>query len=81
MEYEEFKKRMKSARNSYVRAEVKMNELLSLVKSEFPNIELEEIGTTAENADNVEEAICCYLHYGESSPEEIWDDILLGQLD
>lgn len=46
----------------------------------FAGIELCELATRSENADNVEEAIMCYLHYGESNTKEIWDDILLGQI-
>ena len=44
----------------------------------FRRFELTELETNAENASNAEEAICCYLQYGESSPQRIWDDILLG---
>lgn len=81
MEYKEFEKMMKSARNAYIRADVKMRELFTTIESEFPDSKLDELKTSSENADSIEDAICCYLQYGESSPEKIWDDILLGQLD
>lgn len=31
--------------------------------------------TSAENSNNIEEAIMCYIQYGEYSPEEIWEEI------
>lgn len=78
MEYRDFEKKIKSARNAFIKADTKMRELIAEIKSEFPDIELTELETMAENAGNVEEAICCHLQYGESTPQGIWDDILLG---
>ena len=34
-----------------------------------------ELPTNAENADTVEDAICCFIQYGEYSPENIWKEI------
>ena len=78
MEYKDFEKKIKSARNAFIKSDTKMREIISEIKSEFPGIELTELETTAENASNAEEAIYCYLQYGESTPQGIWDDILLG---
>lgn len=41
---------------------------------ELPN-ECLELPTNAKNADTVEDAICCYIQYGEYSPENIWKEI------
>lgn len=78
MEYKDFEKKLKSTRNAFIKADAKLRELMSEIESEFPGIELDELETTAENASNVDEAICCHVQYGESTPQSIWDDMLLG---
>lgn len=78
MEYKDFEKKIKLARSAFIKADTKMKALISEIESEFPGIELTELETNAENASNAEEAICCYLQYGECSPQGIWDNILLG---
>lgn len=53
---------------------LKMNSIMQEIFDELPN-ECLELPTDAENADTVEDAICCYIQYGEYSPENIWKEI------
>ena len=51
-----------------------MNNIMQEIFDELSN-ECLELPTNAENADTVEDAICCYIQYGEYSPENIWKEI------
>ena len=53
---------------------LKMNNIMQEIFDELSN-ECLELPTNAENADTVEDAICCYIQYGEYSPENIWKEI------
>ena len=61
----EFKKLMERSRNYAV----KMQETTALLRKEiedtFPDVELCEIETGSYNAENLEQAIECYIQYGE----------------
>ena len=35
--------------------------------------------SNAENADNLEEAILCYMQYGEYDPDELWEELKMGE--
>lgn len=39
---------------------------------------LSDIPSNAENADNLEEAIHCYMQYGEYDPDLLWDELIMG---
>ena len=54
----EFMKKLKEARASQLLIERRMNEI-------FSNYELDAMPFSASNSDNLEEAIQCYIHYGE----------------
>lgn len=53
---------------------LKMNSIMQEIFDELTN-ECLELPTDAENADTVEDAICCYIQYGEYNPEDIWKEI------
>gem|GEM_PF-1296757 len=68
----EFKNLMTKARNLYIDAQDAQEYIFKYLNDELPNIELDEIPIEAVNSDTVKEAICCYLHYGEDSIDNIW---------
>lgn len=63
----EFMKKLKEARASQLFIERQMNEI-------FSNYNLYAIPFSANNSDNLEEAIQCYIHYGEMPLSENLDD-------
>lgn len=75
MEYKEFEKMMKSARNAFIKANEKMREVLNRIGEELDGEDLTDYKTYAENADNFEEAVLCFLQYGEYSIRELWDEL------
>lgn len=75
MDFKEFKKMMTSARNAYIKAQQKEQEVLAKISAELGDMDLGEFETFAENAENFEEAILCFLQYGEYSVEELWNEL------
>ena len=71
----EFVKKIEAAREAYKWAQLLEESLFEELKTSFENIDLEDAKSSAENAENIKDAICCYLSYGEYSPGEIWNDI------
>ena len=71
----EFCKLLESGRNAYQKAEQKTQIIYSRIEEDFEDIDLSEISTGAEDADNVNDAITCYLQYGEYTPEQIWEEL------
>lgn len=63
----EFMKKLKEARASQLLIERRMNEI-------FSNYNLDAMPFSANNSDNLEEAIQCYIHYGEMPLSENLDD-------
>ena len=63
----EFMKKLKEARASQLLIERRMNEI-------FSNYNLDAMPFSATNSDNLEEAIQCYIHYGEMPLSENLDD-------
>ena len=75
MDYKEFKRMMQSARNAYIKADEKMQEVLKKISEELPDMVLAEFTTSAENAENFEEAILCFIQYGEYNIKALWDEL------
>jgi hypothetical protein len=75
MNKSEFIRLMNSARGAYIRAESKEQQIFEKLEETFPRLYLDNYVTNAEDADNIQEAISCYLQYGEYSAEEIWNEI------
>ena len=63
----EFMKKLKEARASQLLIERRMNEI-------FSNYNLDAMPFSANNSDNLGEAIQCYIHYGEMPLSENLDD-------
>ena len=76
----EFIKTMNSARNSFIKAQEKEQKIFDKLSEEFPRLDLDECITNAENAENVQEAISCFLQYGEYNAEKIWDEIIMADI-
>lgn len=72
----DFVKKLETAREAYKWAQLLEESLFDEFKTSFENIDLEDAKSNAENAENIKDAICCYLSYGEYSPNEIWNDII-----
>lgn len=70
----EFIKELKKCRKIQRTAEDLLHCFLEKIQNEF-NTELSEIKTNAENSDNLEEAICCFVQYGEYDEESIWKEL------
>lgn len=56
---------IKKTRKLYQKAEKETAHLFNTINFFFESADLQEIKTSAENADNLYEAITCYLQYGE----------------
>lgn len=74
----EFKKYIERGRNAYIKANAITVELFNKIENDFFAGEpiLEDIPCNSENSDNISDAICCYLQYGEYDPDSIWDDLI-----
>lgn len=70
MEKKEFINKCKKARQLQKEMDAIIYDIFDNLPSEVCNIP-----SNAENADNVEEAIQCYIHYGEYNPEDIYYEI------
>ena len=72
----DFVKKIETAREAYKWAQLLEESLFNELEMSFENVDLEDVKSNAENAENIKDAICCYLSYGEYSPDEIWNDII-----
>ena len=75
MDKNEFTSLMSAARKAYVKADKLMQALMNRINEETPDVELDKVETSAENADNFEQAVLCYLQYGEYSVDELWEEL------
>lgn len=76
----EFKKIVEKGRKIYIKADENTQELFNRIEGDFGIKEavLQDMPTNAPNADNVEEAICCYMQYGEYDIDSLWEDLMKG---
>lgn len=58
-----------------MKAEEAQRKTTNLLSDSFPGTDFAEYETMAENADNLEEAINCYIQYGGYSIEGILDEL------
>lgn len=79
MERKEFIKSMKTCRKTFERAIEREAKIFEEMEDAFPELNLNNCVTFAENSDNIQDAISCYLQYGEYSPEKIWEDLVLAK--
>lgn len=76
----EFKRILQRGRN----ANIKANEITQKLFDELENdmgFILDDIPSNAENADNIAEAICCYMQYGEYDADLLWEELIMGRID
>ena len=76
----EFKKLLERGRKAHIKAELITNELFDKLEQDMGlrvSI-LSDIPSNAENAENLEEAIQCYMQYGEYDPDLLWDELVMG---
>ena len=76
----EFIKMMNSARNTFIKAQEKEQQIFDALAERFPRMDLEDCVSNAENVDNAKDAITCFLQYGEYTPEEIWEEIKMADI-
>ena len=76
----EFKKLLERGRKAHIKAELITNELFDKLEQDMGlrTSILSDIPSNAENADNLEEAIQCYMQYGEYDPDLLWDELIMG---
>ena len=76
----EFVRSMNSAKNAFLKAQEKEQQIFNKLNDTFPRLDLSDCITNAENTDNIQEAISCFIQYGEYTPEEIWEEIHLAEI-
>ena len=75
MNIREIKKLIVSARNLQIKANAKMDVVLHNLENDM-GVDIENIpNISAENANNLAEAIICHILYGECDLNELLDDI------
>lgn len=77
----EFKKLLERGRNAHIKADSITQELFNKLEEDMGLrcSVLSDIPSNAENADNLEEAILCYMQYGEYDPDELWKELKRGE--
>ena len=73
MIFEEFDKALRKAREKTKEAQLAEQVVFEILGS--IEIDTEEIETLAENADNLHQAISCYINYGEYTIEGIMEEL------
>lgn len=76
----EFKKFLERGRKAHLKADLITQELFNKLDKDMGlrHSVLSDIPSNAENADNLEEAIQCYMQYGEYDPDLLWDELIMG---
>lgn len=75
MKRSDIKRLLVSARNAQINASTKTNILFHILETSM-DIDLENIpNNSAENANNLAEAIMCHIQYGECDLDELLNDI------
>lgn len=78
----EFKKFLERGRKAHIKTESITNELFDKLEQDMGlrTLILSDIPSNAENADNLEEAIQCYIQYGKYDPDLLWDELTMGNV-
>lgn len=76
----EFKKLLERGRKAYIKADTITQELFDKLEKDMGlrEIILDDIPSNTENADNISDAICGYLQYGEYDSDSLWEDLIMG---
>lgn len=78
----EFKKILEKGRNTYIKADEITQGLFKRIEDDFGinKCNLMDIPTNAPVGVNIEEAICCYMQYGEYDIDSLWKDLINGYI-
>lgn len=70
-----FKKLIETSRNYAVMLQKTSALLRNEIEEAFPDVELCEVDTNSFNAENLEQAIECYIQYGEYDIDSLWEEL------
>lgn len=71
----EFRKLMERSRNYAIKMKETTELLREKIQETFPNLELDEVETGSCNAEDLEQAIECYIQYGEYDIDSLWKEL------
>jgi len=76
----EFKRILQKGRNAYVKVNKITQELFDKLDEDMGLREsiLKDIPSNAENAENITEAIQCYMQFGEYDVDLLWEELIMG---
>ena len=76
----EFKRLLERGRKAYIKADSIAQELFDKLEEDMGlrEIILDDIPSNSPNTDNISEAICCYMQYGEYDADSLWNDLMMG---
>lgn len=71
----EFKKLMERSRNYAIKMQKTTDLIREKIQETFPDLELDEVETDSYNAEDLEQAIECYIQYGEYNIDSLWNEL------
>lgn len=71
----EFRKLMERSRNYAIKMKETTELLCEKIQETFPDLELDEVETGSYNAEDLEQAIECYIQYGEYDIDSLWKEL------
>lgn len=78
IDYKKLRSLIESARKKQIVAQNALGSVMEAIE-DLGIIDLSRLETKAENASNLEEAICCYIQYGEFDVDSIIEEIKLAE--
>lgn len=78
IDYKKLRSLIESARKKQVAAQNALGSVMEAIE-DLGIIDLSRFETKAENASNLEEAICCYIQYGEFDVDSIIEGIKVAE--
>lgn len=74
IDYKKLRSLIESARKKQIAAQNALGSVMEAIE-DLGIIDLSRFETKAENASNLEEAVCCYIQYGEFDVDSIIEEI------
>ena len=78
IDYKKLRSLIESARKKQITAQNALGSVMEAIE-DLGIIDLSRFETKAENASNLEEAICCYIQYGEFDVDSIIEEIKVAE--
>ena len=78
IDYKKLRSLIESARKKQIAAQNALGSVMEAIE-DLGIIDLSRFETKAENASNLEEAICCYIQYGEFDVDSIIEEIKVSE--